>query len=62
MDQLDLVTVNELELFMEINHDNIVRYFDHFHFDKQTFLIMEYCEVSIYLTATKNHIDKNIKI
>ena len=50
MDQLDSVTVNELELFSEINHDNIVRYFDHFHKniggENQTFLITEYCEVN----------------
>ena len=50
MDRLDSVTVNELELFSEINHNNIVRYFDHFHKkigeENQTFLITEYCEVS----------------
>ena len=50
MDQLDSVTVNEIDLFSEINHDNIVRYFDHFHKniggENQTFLITEYCEVS----------------
>ena len=50
MDQLDSSTINELELFSEINHDNIVRYFDHFHMkigeENQTFLITEYCEVS----------------
>ena len=42
-------TENELEMFLEINHDNIVRYFDHFHLrmgdDDHTFLITEYCEV-----------------
>ena len=51
MDQLDSVTVNEIELFSEIIHENIVRYFDHFHKniggENQTFLITEYCEVSI---------------
>ena len=50
MDRLDSETENELELLTEINHDNIVRYFDHFHLeigeDSQTFLITEYCEVS----------------
>ena len=50
MDELDSVTENELEMFFEINHENIVRYFDHFHLeigdDSQTFLITEYCEVS----------------
>jgi serine/threonine protein kinase len=49
MEQLDSTTMNELELFSEINHDNIVRYFDHFHKrfggEYQTFLITEYCEV-----------------
>ena len=55
MDQLNSVTVNELELFSEINHNNIVRYFDHFHKkvgdEYQTFLITEYCEVSRYKTT-----------
>ena len=50
MDQSDSITDNELEMFLNINHDNIVRYFDHFHLkigdDNQTFLITEYCEVS----------------
>ena len=52
MDQLNWATENELELFSEINHENIVRYFDHFHIriegEHQTFLITEYCEVSRY--------------
>ena len=52
MDQLDSVTENEIDLFIKINHDNIVRYFDHFHKkiggENQTFLITEYCEVSRY--------------
>ena len=50
MDQSDSTTVNELKLFSEINHENIVRYFDHFHKmiggENKTFLITEYCEVS----------------
>ena len=50
MDQLDSVTENEIDLFIKINHDNIVRYFDHFHKriggENQTFLITEYCQVS----------------
>ena len=50
MDQLDSATMNELELFSEIIHENIVRYFDHFYKkvgeENQTFLITEYCEVS----------------
>ena len=52
MEKLDSTTMNELELFSEINHDNIVRYFDHFHKrlggENQTFLITEYCEVCRY--------------
>ena len=52
MDQLDWATENELELLLEISHENIVRYFDHFHMkidgEHQTFLITEYCQVSIY--------------
>ena len=52
MDKLDTSTENELELLLEISHENIVRYFDHFHMriegEHQTFLITEYCEVSRY--------------
>ena len=50
MDQLDSSTINEHELLSEIIHENIVRYFDHFHMkigeENQTFLITEYCQVS----------------
>ena len=56
MDQFDSATYNELELFMEINNDYIVRYFDHFHLDNQTFLITEYCEVSRY-SIKNNHLN-----
>jgi hypothetical protein len=49
MDDSNPATENELEMFLEINHDNIVRYFDHFHLnignDEHTFLITEYCQV-----------------
>ena len=50
MDQLDSATENELELFSKIAHENIVRYFDHFHIEgeNQSFLITEYCEVNRY--------------
>ena len=52
MNECDSTTYNEIELFMEINHDNILRYFDQFHLkigeENQTFLITEYCEVSRY--------------
>ena len=41
---------NELQIFMRIEHENIVRYFDHFHKqindNNNTFLVTEYCEVS----------------
>ena len=50
MDKLDSETENEIDMFFEIKNENIVRYFDHFHLeigdDSQTFLIIEYCEVS----------------
>lgn len=50
MDELDSATENELDMFFEISHENILRYFDHFHLkmgdENQTFLITEYCEVS----------------
>ena len=49
MKQIDS-TLNEIELYTEINHENIVRYFDHFHmrigYDHKTFLITEFCQVS----------------
>ena len=63
MDQLDSSTENELILFFEINHENIVRYFDHFHMsikgENQTFLITEYCEVGYYHTII-NNLNNNI--
>ena len=41
---------NELDMFLNVNHDNIVRYFDHFHMrigdENHTFLITEFCEVN----------------
>ena len=50
MKPLDSVTMNELELSIKINHENIVRYFDHFHkrigSEYKTFLITEFCQVS----------------
>lgn len=49
MNRLDAATENELEMYFKMTHDNIMRYFDHFHMkigaDDQTFLITEYCEV-----------------
>ena len=60
MDQFDSATDNELEILSEINHDNIVRYFDHFHLDKQTYLITEYCEVSSY-SITNNYLYNNLR-
>ena len=53
MDELDSATENELDLFLEINHENIVKYFDHFdHFDEESStnyicIILEYCEVKL---------------
>ena len=52
VEHLDSVTENEneIDLIIKINHNNIVRYFDHFHrsigSEHQTFLITEYCEVN----------------
>ena len=63
MDQLNSATFNELELFSQINHDNIVRYFDHFYKkiggENKTFLITEYCEVSKSLLQSNLEI-KNV--
>jgi hypothetical protein len=50
MNYFDSASVNELVIFWDINHENIVRYYDHFHLkigsENKTFLITEYCEVS----------------
>ena len=64
MDQFDWETENKLDLFSEINHENIVRYFDHFHMriegENQTFLITEYCQVSRY-SIIINNLEKSLK-
>ena len=60
MDKLDSATENELYLFSVIIHENIVKYLDHFHMSIviegenkiATFLITEYCEVSINRITT----------
>ena len=67
MDELDWSTENELEMFLNINHDNIVRYFDHFHLeigvDIQTFLITEYCEVKKEIIIRyKSQLKANFKL
>ena len=60
-------TVNKIELlFSEISHENIVRYFDHFHMsvvdENKTFLITEYCQVSVDKTSLPcNHLIINTK-
>jgi hypothetical protein len=55
MEYLNSTTENELDLFLDIIHENIVRYFDHFHLwvqgENQTFLITEFCEVNIFLNT-----------
>lgn len=49
MNKCDFETENELKIFWEINHENIVKYIDHFHVkirpDEKTCLLTEYCEV-----------------
>ena len=49
MDESNPMTDNELGLLSTINHENIVRYFDHFRMrigdESKTFLITEYCQV-----------------
>ena len=61
MNQLDSATENELKILYEISHENIVRYFDHFHMsiegENQTFLITEYCEVNRYTMISHLHND-----
>ena len=65
MDELDSVTENELDLFLDIIHENIVRYFDHFHLriqdENKTFLITEYCKANIFLN-TISHQSKHQSI
>ena len=50
LNENESMTENELDLLIKINHENIVRYFDHFYKriggEYKTFLITEYCEVS----------------
>lgn len=55
-ESLDTDAENELMIFWNVNHENIVRYFDHFQIQlghiKKTFIITEYCKVKavkIYL-------------
>lgn len=47
---------NELYIFLQIDHENVVRYYDHFYGqisgDDYTFLVTEYCEVSIETRVT----------
>lgn len=49
IDRLDSESEKELDMLVEINHENIVRYFDHFYLkigdDNQTCLITEFCKV-----------------
>lgn len=51
IEKYDSSAENELAIFLEINHENIVKYYDHFDLnisgDDHTFIIMEYCEVSL---------------
>ena len=53
MDRLNSATQNDVELSSEINHENIVKYYDHFHMsiekENLTFLVTEYCQVKIQL-------------
>ena len=46
----DFISEKELNVYWEINHENIVKYFDHFNArlggENYTFIIIEYCEVS----------------
>ena len=49
----DSTTENELEILLEINHENIVKYYEHFDLyirgEDHTIIIMEYCEVNFNL-------------
>ena len=67
IEHLDSVTENEIDLFLKISHNNIVRYFDYFHrrigSEHQTFIITEYCEVNIIKSLLyKSFIDNNYTI
>ena len=56
MNKCDSVTENELKIFWKINHENIVKYFDHFHVrigvDHKTGLLTEFGEVSSIYSKT----------
>ena len=46
MDKLDETSENELKIhWNNIDHKNIVKYYDHFNKGDYTFLITEYCPV-----------------
>ena len=50
MDRFNSTTENELKIFWEVSHENILKYFHDFHKkigdDNHTFLVTEYCQVS----------------
>lgn len=57
---------NEVSLLLEISHENVLRYFDHFdgvfkNLDS-TFIITEYCHVSCFkfILGTYHHISKEL--
>ena len=56
---------NEFALLLEINHQNILRYFEHFedvYKDLEcTFIITEYCHVSYSKTFSKFQTRQDIK-
>jgi serine/threonine protein kinase len=36
--------IRELEILRELDHPNVIKFFEVFHNDKQIHLVMEYCE------------------
>ena len=69
MDKLDQSAENEFTLMWEINHENILKYYEHFDHeirDKEyTCVITEYCHVrfiSIKYTFYKSFINRPEKI
>lgn len=48
----------ELEITMRLNHENVIRYYDHFKFETNAkhflALVIEYCEVIFILPIKRN--------
>lgn len=52
MDKLDISTLNELNILWKINHEYLIKYYDHFDLNTSTrsymCLVTEYCDVKYF--------------